>query len=108
MSIFKFFLPAAKQPTVAAQAKERLQILLAHERSDGGASPDFLPKLQQELLTVIKKYVAIDDDKLAVTLDRDSGRSILEVNVELPAPTKGAPRPTGGVTPAGRSAAGRA
>lgn len=109
MSIFKFFLPSGKQPTVAAQAKERLQILLAHERADGATSPDFLPRLQQELLEVIKKYVAIEDDKLAVKLDRNSGYSILEVNVELPAPAKGAPRAAAGAnsTP-NRPAAGRA
>jgi len=69
----------------AAIAKERLQIVLAHERS-GRDSPDFLPALQQELLAVIKKYVSIDDDKVAVKLERESGCSMLEVNVELPSP----------------------
>jgi cell division topological specificity factor len=90
MSIFDFF-RAPKRPTVAATAKERLQIVLAHERADRN-SPDFLPQLQKELLAVIKKYVPIDDDKVAVKLERESGCSMLEVNVELPAPVKGAAR----------------
>ncbi|MDE1148357.1 MAG: cell division topological specificity factor MinE [Azospirillaceae bacterium] len=90
MSIFSLF-RAPKKASGADQAKERLQIVLAHERA-GRDSPDFLPQLQKELLDVIKKYVSIDDDKVAVKLDRASGCSMLEVNVELPAPAKGTPR----------------
>ncbi len=84
MNILEFF-RAARRPTLAATAKERLQILLAHERADRN-SPDFLPQLQRELLDVVKKYLAIDDDKVAVRLQRESGCSLLEVNVELPLP----------------------
>jgi len=86
MSLLDIF-RRSKEPTVAAQAKERLQIVLAHERS-GRDSPDFLPALQKELLAVIKKYVQIDDDKVAVKLERESGCSMLEVNVELPTQKK--------------------
>ncbi|ACJ00859.1 cell division topological specificity factor MinE [Rhodospirillum centenum] len=89
MNLMDFF-RRNKEPT-ATTAKDRLQIVLAHERADRNA-PDFLPALQKELLAVIKKYVPIDDDKVAVKLERESGCSMLEVNVELPAPTKGAPR----------------
>lgn len=89
MSLFDFF--RRKEPSAAATAKDRLQIVLAHERADRNA-PDFLPALQKELLAVIKKYVPIDDDKVAVKLERESGCSMLEVNVELPAPQKGAAR----------------
>lgn len=81
MSIFSFFRPAQKTP--AAQAKERLQIVMAHERS-GRSGPDFLPMLQQELLAVIAKYVDLDDNKVEVKLDRGSDFSTLEVNIELP------------------------
>lgn len=90
MSLFDFF-KRAKEPSVAATARDRLQIVLAHERADRNA-PDFLPQLQKELLEVIKKYVPIEDEKVAVKLERESGCSMLEVNVELPAPKKGAPR----------------
>jgi cell division topological specificity factor len=80
MSLLDMF---RRQPNSAQQARERLQILLAHERA-GQDSPDYLPKLQQELLEVVKKYVAVDDDKVQVQLDQDADVSTLEVNVELP------------------------
>lgn len=86
MNIFDIF---RRKDNAAETAKSRLQIVLAHERADRN-TPDFLPALQKELLAVIKKYVQIDDDKVAVKLERDSGCSMLEVNVELPGPKKGA------------------
>ncbi len=92
MSILAFF-RAPRRPTHAATAKERLQILLAHERADRHG-PDFLPQLQRELLEVIKRYLAVDDDKVAVRLQRESGCSLLEVDVELPLlPTTPPPLP---------------
>jgi cell division topological specificity factor len=81
MSIFSFFRSASKTP--AAQAKERLQIVMAHERV-GRSGPDYLPVLQQELLAVIAKYVDIDQNKVEVKLDRGGDFSTLEVNIELP------------------------
>ena len=81
MSIFSFFRSAAKSPAV--QAKERLQIVMAHERV-GRSGPDYLPVLQQELLAVIAKYVDIDQNKVEVKLDRGGDFSTLEVNIELP------------------------
>ncbi len=72
-----------RQPNTAQQARERLQILLAHERA-GADSPDYLPQLQRELLEVVKKYVNVDDDKVQVQLDNSTEVSTLEVNVELP------------------------
>ena len=84
MSIFSFLRPP-KQPT-AKVAKDRLQILLAHERS-GRDNADFLLRLQQELLSVIRKYVSIDDERVAVRLDNNKDNiSVLEVNVELTSP----------------------
>jgi cell division topological specificity factor len=93
MRIFDIF--RAKQPkgaSPAAQAKERLQIVMAHERI-GRDGPDFLPILQQELLTVISKYVDIDRNKVEVKLDRSSDVSTLEVNIELPGHKPEALRP---------------
>lgn len=89
MSIFSFFRPARQTP--AAQAKERLQIVMAHERA-GRSGPDFLPMLQQELLAVIAKYVDLDDNKVEVKLDRGGDCSTLEVNIELPAPDQIRPK----------------
>lgn len=81
MKLLDFF---RKQPASAPQARERLQILLAHERAGREGSPDFLPQLQRELIEVVKKYVAVDDDKVQVQLDRGDDVATLEVNVEIP------------------------
>ncbi|WP_207485992.1 cell division topological specificity factor MinE [Arenibaculum pallidiluteum] len=102
MSIFNFF--RTQKKTVAEEAKERLQIVLAHERG-AGSSPDYLPMLQKELLDVIKKYVRIDEDKVEVKLERGGDFSTLEVNIELPPPAVAAQRRRqaaagGGVRPA--------
>ena len=80
MSLLSMF---RRQPNSAQQARERLQILLAHERA-GDDSPDYLPQLQRELLEVVKKYVNVGDDKVQVQLDHSTDVSTLEVNVELP------------------------
>ncbi len=71
----------------AEAAKERLQLLLAIERSGGGpvGAPSFLPKLQRDILEAIKKYIEIDDDKVSVEIERGQSVSMLEVNIELPA-----------------------
>jgi cell division topological specificity factor len=86
MSIFNFF-RAAPQKTVADKAKERLQIVLAHERA-AGTSPDYLPNLQKEILAVIAKYVQIDEKKVEVNFERGGDYSTLEVNIELPPPSE--------------------
>lgn len=83
MRLFDFFRPAPKPS--ANEAKERLQILLAHDRA-GSTRPDYLPKLQKDLLKVVAKYVQIDEDKVSVQLDSKGSISMLEVNIELPAP----------------------
>jgi cell division topological specificity factor len=83
MSLLGFL--SRRPPKSAELARERLQILLAHERS-GLQGADFLPDLQRELIEVIRKYVSIDDDRVQVKLERDQNLSVLEVNIELPAP----------------------
>lgn len=74
-----------EQPASASAAKERLQIVLAHERI-GRTREDFLPKLQQELVAVVARYVAIDPGKVNVNLDRGGDMSTLAIEIELPAP----------------------
>ena len=69
----------------ATVAKERLQIILAHERTGRNAAmPDYLPALQRELLEVISKYVSIDLDDITVHLERQENLEVLEVKIELP------------------------
>ncbi len=85
MSWLDFFRGKRKDESAAA-AKERLQIVLAHERI-GRTREDFLPKLQQELVAVVARYVAIDPSKVNVNLDRGGDMSTLEIEIELPAPS---------------------
>jgi len=82
MSILDYFRPSSRPKATAAVAKERLQIIVAHER--GGARADYLPLLQKELLEVIGRYVRIDEDQVRVELERTGDCSVLELNITLP------------------------
>lgn len=72
-----------KHKTTAAIAKERLQIILAHERL-GNDGPDYLPALKLELLEVVSKYVNVNVDDVRVNIDREGDIEILELNIALP------------------------
>ena len=88
MSFLSFFLGEKKK--TASVAKERLQIILAHERSGRGASrPDYLPQLQRELIAVISKYVSIRPEDIRVHLERQDNLEVLEVKIELPDAVRG-------------------
>lgn len=65
-------------------AKNRLSLLIAHERSGAATGPDFLPALQQELIQVISKYVAVNPDDIKVQLEKQDNYEVLEVNIVLP------------------------
>ncbi|MFT6591019.1 MAG: cell division topological specificity factor [Rhodoferax sp.] len=81
---FISFLVGEKKKT-ANVAKERLQIILAHERSGRNAvEPDYLPELQRELMLVISKYVKINLADIKVNLERHENLEVLEVKIELP------------------------
>ncbi|AWN53502.1 MULTISPECIES: cell division topological specificity factor MinE [unclassified Methylobacterium] len=67
----------------APVARERLQILLAHERNGFGRS-DLVAVLREEILAVIAKHVAIDQEKVKITMERGDAVSTLEIDVELP------------------------
>jgi cell division topological specificity factor len=66
----------------AVIAKDRLKIVLAHERASRDA-PEFLPALQKDLLEVVGRYVEIRDDTLRVNVGKSSDTSLLEINVEI-------------------------
>ncbi len=67
----------------AAVAKERLQILVAHDRIQRD-SPSYLPMMQKELLAVVRKYVAVDEESISINLEQDGNQEILELNIVLP------------------------
>lgn len=88
MSLLSFLLGEKKK--TANVAKERLQIILAHERSGRGTSrPDYLPALQRELVAVISKYVSIKAEDIKVHFERQDNLEVLEVKIELPESLKG-------------------
>jgi cell division topological specificity factor len=78
MSIFSLF----RKQRSAPMARERLQVLLAHERASSGS--DLVSVLREEILAVIAKHVQLDSDKVHVKMDRDENVSILEIDVEIP------------------------
>lgn len=80
MSIFNLL---RKKPTTASVAKERLQIIISHERTQR-STPDYLPKLQEEILAVMAKYVPISKEQVNVNLQRMGDNAILELNITMP------------------------
>lgn len=80
MSFLDYF--RSSKPKSASVAKERLQIVIAHERAQR-AAPDYLPMMQRDILEVIRKYVQIDDDQLSLQVDKDGDYEVLELNITL-------------------------
>src|SRR5256885_9328801 len=91
------------RPTSAAIAKERLKIVLAHERA-GSKAPDFLPRLQRELIEVVGRYVEIRDDMIRVNLGQSGETSLLEINIEIEGAKAKQTPPIGGLATAGAPA----
>jgi cell division topological specificity factor len=81
MSLLDYF--RSSKPSTASLAKERLQILVAHERASRN-QPMYLPQLQQELLAVIRKYVNVGQDAITVNFEQDGNQETLELNIVLP------------------------
>ena len=79
MGIFDFLKP--RQQT-ANTAKNRLQVIIAEQRSEHGA-PDYLPRLRQELIEVIRKYVHVPEDAIKVSKEKHGEYDVLDISVEL-------------------------
>lgn len=79
MNLLRFF----SKPQTAPSARERLQVLLAHERAAVGNS-DLVNKLRDEILAVIAKHVKVDGDKVSVKLERGAQVSTLDIDIEIP------------------------
>jgi cell division topological specificity factor len=82
-SLLDYFRTSRKTNKTAAVARDRLQIILAHERGLT-RGPDYLPLLQRELLDVVRKYVDISEDQIKISMDKDGDCEILELNITLP------------------------
>ncbi|NQZ21883.1 MAG: cell division topological specificity factor MinE [Colwellia sp.] len=85
MALLDYFLrKKEKQGTTASKAKERLQIIVAHERNNRNKQPDYLPQLTEDILNVLRKYVQVSDKSLSINLDNKGGElNVLELNIEL-------------------------
>lgn len=79
LNIFK-----REQKATASLARERLQVIVAHQRAGRSNGLDFLPRMQEELLSVIRKYVTVGDDAIRMNVERDGGLEVLELNITLP------------------------
>jgi cell division topological specificity factor len=82
MGLFDFLL---QKKQTASIAKDRLRIIVAHERAGrGGNGPDYLPMLQRELLEVIRKYINVDAEAVKVDLLGEGDNKVLDISVALP------------------------
>ncbi len=70
-----------RQQTSAARARERLQLVLAHDRAD--LSPDLLDQMREEILKVVAKYVEIDMEEGAVSLETEDRMTALVANLPI-------------------------
>jgi len=79
MNLLKFFRRSGSAPV----ARERLQILLAHERK-ANSQPDLLNILREEILAVVARHISLEPDKVQIRMDRGEPVSTLEVDIEIP------------------------
>ena len=80
MSVFDRFKPRS---STAVVARERLQIVLSHERLTRGQS-DLIALLREEILVAVAKHVLIERDKIHISMERGENVSSLEINIEIP------------------------
>ena len=82
MSFIHYF----RKKKSAEVAKDRLQIIIAQQRTKNNKTPDFLPLLRKDILAAIVKHTNIDIDKVQVDLQCKDNNSVLELNVVLTDP----------------------
>lgn len=83
MGLFDIF-KRNRQKNSASIAKERLQILIAHEHASRAGAPDYFPKMRDEIMSVIRKYVAVEERNVNVNLEKGDNYDVLELNITLP------------------------
>jgi cell division topological specificity factor len=86
MNLMSFF----NRRHTAPVARERLQILLAHERGIVSGEPDLVANLREEILAVIARHISVERECVQIRMDRGAAVSTLEIEVELPGPPKAA------------------
>lgn len=86
MDWLKFFRSEPKN--TANLAKERLKVVVAHQREGRGRGPDYLPKLREEILSVVRKYVEVSESAVQIQIQNEDGLEVLEMNIALPEQAK--------------------
>ena len=91
MGLFDYFKAKRPERNSAHIARERLQIIVAHQRNElnnGNSKPEFIKKLQEEILAVLKKYVHVAQEDIKIEFDNHGDCSVLELNVTIPEENK--------------------
>ena len=70
-----------RQPASAETARERLQLVLAHDRSD--LNPELLDKMRREILEVVSRYVEIDLTETDESLETEDRVTALVANLPI-------------------------
>ena len=73
-----------RQPASASTARDRLQLVLAHDRSD--LSPELLDQMRREIFEVVAKYVDIDLEEGDVSLETEDRVTALVANLPFRRP----------------------
>ncbi|QDG78633.1 cell division topological specificity factor MinE [Labrenzia sp. PHM005] len=85
MNILSLF---GKRDQSASVAKNRLQILLAHERAGSSADAALISGLREDILAVVAKRIDIDPDSVRLEMDRNGDVTTLGIDIELPPTAK--------------------
>ncbi len=80
MGVFEFMV-GRKKPTPGELAKERLKVVLVHDRMK--ISPELLEVIKSELLSVISRRLDVDAQQMQVNLTRDSGLEKLHTDIPI-------------------------
>ncbi|SHG71051.1 cell division topological specificity factor [Hydrocarboniphaga daqingensis] len=73
-----------EQKASAQTAKERLLVVVSHQRAGRANGPEYLTRLREELLAVVRKYVTVDDSAVHVDVKREDGDEVLAMSITLP------------------------
>ena len=84
MDWLKVFRSSTPVPSSAQMAKDRLMVAVAYQRHGNSAGPSYLPRLREEILDVVRRYVPVSDSSVNLTVTRMEELEVLEMNIALP------------------------
>ncbi|OYQ80726.1 MULTISPECIES: cell division topological specificity factor MinE [Ignatzschineria] len=82
--MFQLLFGKRRRSNTASIAKERLQIIVAHERvKNMDGNPDFMQDLQRDILEVVRRYLPVESEQINIAMERDGDCDVLELNIVL-------------------------